>query len=217
MLKSRWEGCPIHPTRVDLSLIFAIWQTGNRFVNPIPLNRHESFPLLSIRHAGSRFAWDLENIVDLDFEGGLKMVSIRVNSIKSTRIVRIDRSLWSRFKNEEDSCIVISQILTFGGLYRVGWKCCRFESIWSNRHKSVPLLSICHAGSRFARRNSVQIELRRSVRIVKCLRRIDSVWVYWTWLHSEGLINNDEKLASFLKNIQSNLRAECQNHTLFKT
>ena len=200
MLKSRWEGCPIHPTRVDLSLIFAIWQTGNRFVNPIPLNRHESFPLLSIRHAGSRFAWDLENIVDLDFEGGLKMVSIRVNSIKSTRIVQIDRSLWSRFKNEEDSCIVISQILTFGGLYRVGWKCCRFESIWSNRHKSFPLLSICHTGSRFARRNSVQIELRRNMRIEsnrKCLRPIDSVWVYWTWMYSEGLINNDEKLASF--------------------
>ena len=169
MLKSRWECCPIHPTRVDLSLVFAIWQTGNRFVNPIPLNRHESFPLLSIRHAGSRFAWDLENIVDLDFEGGLKMVSIRVNSIKSTRIVRIDRSLWSRFKNEEDSCIVISQILTFGGLYRVGWKCCRFESIWSNQHKSFPLLLICHVGSRFAR-NSTPCE---SSRVVKCLIRIE--------------------------------------------
>ena len=53
-------------------------------MNPIPSNRHESFPLLSIRHAGSRFARDLENIVDLDFEGGLKMLSIRVDSIEST-------------------------------------------------------------------------------------------------------------------------------------
>ena len=70
------EGCPIHPTRVDSSLVFAIQQTGNRFVNPIPSNRHELFPLLSIRHAGSRFARELENIVDLDFEGGLKMLSI---------------------------------------------------------------------------------------------------------------------------------------------
>ena len=49
-------------------------------MNPILSNRHESF-------SGSRFAQDLENIVDLDFEGGLKMLLIRVDSIKSTRIV----------------------------------------------------------------------------------------------------------------------------------
>ena len=58
-------------------------------MNPIPSNRQESFPLLSIRNAGSRFVRDLENIVDLDFEGGLKMLLIRVNSIESTQIVRI--------------------------------------------------------------------------------------------------------------------------------
>ena len=29
---------------------------------------------------------DLENIVDLDFEGGLKMLSIRVDSIESTEV-----------------------------------------------------------------------------------------------------------------------------------
>ena len=58
------EGCPIHPTRIDSSLLFAIRQTGNRFVNPIPSNRHKSFPLLLIRHAGSRFARDLVNIVN---------------------------------------------------------------------------------------------------------------------------------------------------------
>ena len=33
---------------------------------------------------------DLENIVDLDFEGGLKMLSIRVDSIQPTRIVQIN-------------------------------------------------------------------------------------------------------------------------------
>ena len=59
-------------------------------MNPSPSNQHESFPLLSIQHAGCRFVRDLENIVDLDFEGGLKMLSIRVDSIESTRIVRID-------------------------------------------------------------------------------------------------------------------------------
>ena len=32
----------------------------------------------------------IENIVDLYFEVGLKMLSIRVDSIESTRIVRID-------------------------------------------------------------------------------------------------------------------------------
>ena len=130
-----------------------------------PPRGHESFRLLSIRHAGSRFVRDLENIVDLDFEGGLKMLSIRFDSIESTRILRIDWSLWPRFKNEEGSCIVISRILTFGGLCRVGWKCCRFESIRSNRHDSFPLLSIRYAGSRFARREFVQIQLRRNVRI----------------------------------------------------
>ena len=42
---------------------------------------HESFPLLLIRHARSRFARDLGNIADLGLEGGLKMLLIRVNSI----------------------------------------------------------------------------------------------------------------------------------------
>ena len=93
---SFFQGCPIHPTRVDSSLVFAIRQTGNRFVNPILSNRHESFPLLSIRHAGSRFVRDLENIVDLYFEGGLKTLSIRVDSIESTRIVSpvVHSSCW---------------------------------------------------------------------------------------------------------------------------
>ena len=70
--------------------VFAIRQTGNGLVNPIPSNQHESFVLLSIQHAGSRFAQDLENTVDLDFEGGLKMLSIRVDSMESTRIIQID-------------------------------------------------------------------------------------------------------------------------------
>ena len=43
-LSPSYEGCPMHPTRVDSSLVFAIRQTGNQFVNPIPSNRHESFP-----------------------------------------------------------------------------------------------------------------------------------------------------------------------------
>ena len=139
------EGCPIHPTRVHSSLVFAIWHTGNGFVNSIPSKRHELLPLLSIRHAGSRFAWDLENRVDLDFDGGLKMLSIRA------RIIRIDWSLWPRFKKEEGSCIVISWILTSGGLCRVGWKCCRFKSIRSNRHELYQSTEVCDHVLRWGR------------------------------------------------------------------
>ena len=46
-------------------------------MNPIPSNRHELFPFLSIRHARSRFARDLENMVDLGLESELKMLPIR--------------------------------------------------------------------------------------------------------------------------------------------
>ena len=38
-------------------------------------------------------------------------------------------------------------------------------SIRWNRHKSFPLLSIRHTGSRFARRDSVRIESRRANRV----------------------------------------------------
>ena len=47
----------------------------------------------------------------------------------------------------------------------MGWKCCQFDLIRSNQHESFPLLSIRHAGSQFARRDSVRIESRRNVRI----------------------------------------------------
>ena len=61
-------------------------------------------------------SWTLFHSVDLDFEGALKMLSIRVDSIEWTRIVRINWGLWPRFKNEEGSCIVILRILTSSGL-----------------------------------------------------------------------------------------------------
>ena len=66
-----------------------IRKTGNRFMNPIPSNRHESFPLLLIRHAGSLFARDIESIVDLDFEGGLKMLSLRQNRHESYELTEV--------------------------------------------------------------------------------------------------------------------------------
>ena len=87
-------------------------------MTPIPSNRHESFPLLSIRPAGIRFARDLENIVELDFEGGLKCCrfeSIRSNPHESTEVcgyVLRTRKVHVSFN--------ISQILTSGGLCRVG-------------------------------------------------------------------------------------------------
>ena len=67
-----FEGCPIHPTRVDSSLVFAIRS-----------NRHESFPLVSIRYNGSRFARDLENIASRLNAGWVE------NVVESTRIVSL--------------------------------------------------------------------------------------------------------------------------------
>ena len=84
----------------------------------IRTNRHESLPLLSIRYAGSRFARDLENIASRVYTGWVG------NVVESTRIVSpavdslcrksICASLWN---------------YSVPGLYRVGWKCCRFDSI----------------------------------------------------------------------------------------
>ena len=51
-----FEGCPVHPTRVDSSLVLAI----------------------------RLFARDFENIAYLGFEGELKMLFIRADSIEST-------------------------------------------------------------------------------------------------------------------------------------
>ena len=127
---SFFEGIPIHPTRVDSSLVFAIRQTGNRFANPILSNRHESFLLLSIRHAGSRFVRDLENIVDLYFEGGLKMLSIRSNRHESFLLLSI-RHAGIRF-----AFSIISRTSTSAGLYRVvenGVDSSRFDLIDTNR------------------------------------------------------------------------------------
>ena len=44
-------------------------------------NRYESFSLLSIRKARSRFARDLENIAPLDYAGSVE------NGVESTQIV----------------------------------------------------------------------------------------------------------------------------------
>ena len=149
----------------------------------IQLNWHKSFPLLSIRHAGSRFAQ--ENIAPQDNVGWVKSVveSTRFDRIDMNRtsqlkflatnwhelfpllltrhagswfsrdttpcessrvvkyLIRIDWSLLPRFKNEEDSCIIIPSILTSGGLCRVGWKCCRFDSIRLDSIESTLIVS----------------------------------------------------------------------------
>ena len=69
------------PTKVDSSSVFAIRLTGNIFLNPLWSNRHESFPLVSSHHTGSRFARDLENIASRVYAGWVE------NVVESTRIV----------------------------------------------------------------------------------------------------------------------------------
>ena len=74
------------------------------------------------------------------------MLSIRFDSNESTRIVPL--AVDSLYRK---SICEILRKYSILGLYRVGWNCCRFDSIRSNRHESFPLLSICYTGSRFAR------------------------------------------------------------------
>ena len=105
----------------------------------IRTSRHESFPLVSIRYTGSRFARYLENIASRVYTWWVE------NVVESTRIASpaVD-SLYRK-----SICEILKY--SFPGLYRVGWKFCRFDSIRSNRHESLPLLSNRYAGSRFAR------------------------------------------------------------------
>ena len=143
-------------------------------------------------------SWTLFHTVDLDFEGGLKMLSIRVHSIESTWIVRIDWGLWPCFKNEEGSCIVILRILTSGGLCRVGWECCRFEStrIVSPVVDSSCRKLICEKRAPCESSRHVTCELSW---IVKCFKRIDSVSVYWTWMLI--LANEAQEKSVFLTSV----------------
>ena len=62
-------------------------------------NRHELFPLLSIRYTGSRFTRDLQNISPWDYARGLKMLSIRTNRHKSLPLLSI-RYTGSRFAGD---------------------------------------------------------------------------------------------------------------------
>ena len=79
-------------------------------------------------------------------QGGLKMLSIRLDSIKSTQIVSPCVDLLYR----KSICARLRKYSAIG-LCRVGWKCCRFDSIRSNRHELFPSVAICHTGSQFAR------------------------------------------------------------------
>ena len=93
------SGCPIHPTRVDSSLVFAIRLTGSRFARDLKMlsirfdsirsNRHESFPLLSIRYTGSRFARVLENIASRVYTGWVENVvdSTRFDRTETIRVI----------------------------------------------------------------------------------------------------------------------------------
>ena len=172
------EGCPIHPTRVDLSLFLQFdkpeidsWTLFHRIDIESP--SVDSTCQKSICARLRKYSWS-------GLWGWVKNVA------NSSQFDRIDWSLWPHFKNKEGSCIIISQILTSGGLCRVGWKCCRFESIRLNRHESFPLLTIRHAGSRFARRDSVRIELGRNVWIESNRKMPQTNWLSLGALDMDG-------------------------------
>ena len=132
-------------------------------MNPIPSNRHESFPLLSIRPARNPICARLRKYSWSGLWGWVEMLSIRVDSIESTWIVRIDWGLWPLLRTRKVHVTFFHRSWLPVGY--AGWKCCWLELIQSNQHKLFPLLSIRHAGSRFARRDSVWIDLRRNMRI----------------------------------------------------
>jgi len=62
------------------------------------------------------------------------MLSIRLNSIESTRIVSLVVDSCYR-----QSICASPKKYSASGLCRVGWKCCRFDSIRSNRRELSPL------------------------------------------------------------------------------
>ena len=145
----------------------------------IVLNRHELFPLLSIQHVRGWFVRDLENIVLLDNLGWVK------NVVNST---------WFQSNQHKsyESTEVCGHILRTGKVHvsifhgswlpldYAGWVENVVDSIQSNQHESFPLLSIRHARSGFV------------CQVVKCLRRIDSVCVYWTWMKTFTILTSSE-------------------------
>ena len=155
------EGCLIHPTRLDSSLVFAIRQTGNQFVSPIPSNRHKSFSLLSIWPARSWFVQDLENIAHLGFEGRLTMLSIQVMKWHESSPLLSILHARSRFARDSENIVPWTM--------QVELKCCRFDSIQLNWQERFSLLSIHHAVSRFA----WDMTLGESSQVVNCLTGID--------------------------------------------
>ena len=160
------EGCSIDPTRVDSSLVFAIRVTGNRFVNPIPSNQHELFPLPLIWHAGSRFAQDLGNIADLDFAGWVENV---VDLIKSTRIDSpcVDSTC------QKSICVRLRKYSSPGLCMQGGLKMLsiRLDPIESTRIVSAVIDSSCQK-SICMRRETVRIESSHKVR---CMNRLKFV------------------------------------------
>ena len=181
-----FEGCPIHPTRVDSSLVFVIRKTGNRFMNPIPSHLRESFPLLSIRHAGSWFARDLERN---GWSGPWGWVE---NVVDSSQFHRIDRNHTNRLKFVATFLRTrkVHVSLFHGSWLPIGYAgwvekvvdSSQFDRLDTNRFPCcrfvMPLVDLRDATPC---KSSWDVTCKSS-RIIKCPRRIDSVWVYWTWM-----------------------------------
>ena len=111
------------------------------------LNRHESYESAEVcghvlRTRKVHVSLFHGSWLLVGYTGWLKMLLIRVDSIELTRIVSpvVDSSC------RKSICMYrYFTDLDFWWAIQGGWKCCQFESIWSNRHESFLLLSIRYA------------------------------------------------------------------------
>ena len=147
------DGCPIHPTRVDSSLVFAIQRTGNRFVNPIPYSW------------SGIWGW-VENVVDSSRHESTEICGHVLRTRKVHVSLFYGSWLLVSYAGWVENVVDLTQ---FDRIDTNHFPCCRFVMPEVDLRDATP----CESS------RDITCE---SSRIVKCFRRIDSVSVYWTWM-----------------------------------
>ena len=139
-------------------------------------------------HLMSGFAWHFHTFLCKFFEGGLKMLS--------SRVIRSNRH--ESFEWTEVWCHVLRTRKVHVSLFHGSWLPVGYAGWVENVVDSSRFDRIdtnCFPCCRFV---TPEVDLRdatpcessrdityKSSRIIKCLKRIDSVWVYWTWMHNK--------------------------------